>query len=133
VPSCFVRKHWAPTLRVKRVVDWPSTTKIFQQRAPGTPKLELIAVRYRPLLIRYVLHGARRDSNAFRTQMSTLYSSKSDSNNKLYSPNSSADHEILAVSISTCLNGNCEPCPCRYALQMYIMCRQKGEIYFSRP
>lgn len=41
------------------------------------------------------------------------------------------DIKISGFPVSASLNGNCEPCPRRYAQQMYIMCRQKGEIYLA--
>lgn len=40
------------------------------------------------------------------------------------------DIKISGFPVSARRNGNCEPCPRRYA-QMYIMCRQKGEIYLA--
>lgn len=82
--AMLCQKTLSTALRVKRVADWPSTAKIFQQRTPGTPKkLKLIAVRYRPLLIRYVLHGARHTTCVFSTQMKTNVSTNPSLDNRV--------------------------------------------------
>lgn len=96
-------------------------------------KAELIAARYRPSLIRYVTRGAAEPRFVPLTNERQTYCEIRSCVNQLYGRFYIARPKIWAVLIPTLLNGNCEPCPCRYALQMYIMCRQKGEIYFSRP